>query len=128
MLGKQSIIEEDHTVLSGPQSVVYSHNKVFNLKRFGPTLHVRILLEVFKYYHLVKIYNTDTLEAVTEYTYDALEHPWVDVSVSNLNLAAGLHTYTLEFINAATGDSFYQYFNYVIQDDNPEKPYIYMSR
>ena len=128
MLSKHSNIKEDHIVMAVPQSALYSYTKVFNLKRFGPTLHVQIEKYVHKNYRLMRIFNVDTCENVGTYYYDELCHPWVDIPVDLLNLSIGLHTYSLEFINLVTGDTFYQYFNYTIQDDDPDKPYIYMNR
>lgn len=128
MLNKYDDIVDDHVVNSGPKSKLYSQNKVFNLKTFGPILHVHLELYIHRNYRLMKIYNSDNFECVGQYEYDEISHPWIDIPVDCLCLCVGLHTYTLEFINLITGDTFYQYFNYTIQNDNPCKPYIYMKR
>jgi len=55
------------------------------------------------------------------------EHPWVDVPWLNVSKTSGEHAYKLAFwgVRRCMYDSVY--FAYIIQDDNPEKPYIYMS-
>ena len=128
MLGKYNNIKEDRVLVAVPQSNLYSSNQVFNLKRFGPEIYVQIQGFVNSHYRLMRIYNLETLEDVGHYEYDELRRPWVDISVDCLEKSIGLHTYVLEFINPDTGDTFYQYFNYTIQDDDPDKPYIYMER
>ena len=54
--------------------------------------------------------------------------PWLKVRSSTLNLAPGQHIYKLSFVDVHTDDVFSLYISYIIQDDNPERPYIYMRR
>lgn len=121
-------IAANDQVVASSRIYLYSQNKIFNLKTFGPTLYVKLDICVHKNYRLMRIYNVDTCEAIIAYNYDELGKPWIDIPVDCLDLGIGLHTYALEFINLVTGDTFYQYFNYTIQDDKPKKPYIYMDR
>ena len=44
-----------------------------------------------------------------------------------LNLKSGKHTYRLMFVERYTDTDFSLYFSYIIQDDSPEKPYVYMK-
>lgn len=44
-----------------------------------------------------------------------------------LNLSSGFHMYEMKFIRNATDEIFSLYFSYIIQQDNPDKPYIYMK-
>lgn len=115
-------------VVSSSKLFLYNQNKIFNIKSFGPTLHVKLDLNVHKSCRLLRVYDLSTQDLVGRYDYDELGNLWVDIPVDCLDLSIGLHTYALEFVNLATGDTFYQYFNYTIQDDSPEKPYIYMTR
>ena len=128
MNNRYSEIHANDVVISCSRDALYSQNKIFDIKTFGPTLHVKIDINVHKSYRVMRIYNIDTSDSVSRYDYDELEHPWVDIPIDCIDLNAGLHTYALEFINLVTGDTFYQYFNYTIQDDKPAKPYIYMNR
>lgn len=45
-----------------------------------------------------------------------------------VNRELGLHQFEISLKNVITGDNMYCYFQYHIQDDNPDAPYIYMNR
>lgn len=54
-------------------------------------------------------------------------HPWVRIDTSILDLVSGMHMYKLIFEPIPTnGMSKSVYIAYILQDDNPETPYIYM--
>lgn len=52
---------------------------------------------------------------------------WVRANMQYLNNKPGKHTYRLMFANRYDDTDFSLYFSYIIQDDNPEKPYVYMK-
>lgn len=54
--------------------------------------------------------------------------PWFKISTENMNLSSGQHVYKMSFVSVITNDICSIYFSYIIQDDNPDKPYIYMKR
>lgn len=54
--------------------------------------------------------------------------PWLKVHTHGLNLAPGYHAYKLLFIETGSHVTYPVYIGYIIQDDNPDKPYIYMNR
>lgn len=54
-------------------------------------------------------------------------HPWLCVRAKFLNKSDGYHLYKLTFKNHATADILPLYFAYRIQNDNPEKSYVYMK-
>lgn len=56
------------------------------------------------------------------------KHPWLDVKTDRLNLDIGLHVYDLGYVNPETNATFSLYFSYILQDNDPSKPYIYMDR
>ena len=128
MLNQHNDIKEDLVLIAGPRTALYENSKVFNLQLFGPVLHVQLDPYIHKNFRLMKIYHEENCSSVCRYDYDELGHPWIDIPVDVLDRCIGLHTYIIEFINVITGDTFYQYFNYTIQNDNPCKPYIYMER
>ena len=45
-----------------------------------------------------------------------------------VNRELGLHQFEISLKNIITGDQMYCYFQYHIQDDTPDAPYIYMNR
>lgn len=53
--------------------------------------------------------------------------PWLKICRDMLNLSIGKHIYQLKFVNRYTNDTVTYYFSYIIQNDNPERPYIYMD-
>ena len=56
------------------------------------------------------------------------KYPWIKVKSSELNQSVGTHIYALDYVNPSTNDTMSIYFAYILQDDDSEKPYIYMNR
>lgn len=54
--------------------------------------------------------------------------PWIRVNSDILNLKVGFHVLRFHFVDISWDDSASLYFSYTIQDDNPQKSYVYMSR
>ena len=54
--------------------------------------------------------------------------PWLRIVFPVLDQDAGLHIYKITFVNRYTDDVVSAYISYTIQDDNPNKPYIYMRQ
>jgi hypothetical protein len=54
--------------------------------------------------------------------------PWIDIKSTALNMDVGHHVYKLHFRQKYTNVLSNLFFAYTIQNDNPEKPYIYMNR
>ena len=55
-------------------------------------------------------------------------HPWIDITADWLDLAPGQHIYRMGFVDCTTNIVRYGFFSYIIQDDTPDKPYIYINR
>lgn len=60
--------------------------------------------------------------------YQECRRPWLRVESALLDLSPGKHIYKISFVNWYTHDVQSLYVSYVIQDDDPDKPYIYMKR
>lgn len=54
--------------------------------------------------------------------------PWIRVITEMLNKSIGQHIYKFSFIDRNTDEIETLYFSYIIHNDNPDKPYIYMRR
>lgn len=54
--------------------------------------------------------------------------PWIKVITEGLNQSIGQHIYKFSFIDRNTDEIDVLYFSYIIQNNNPDKPYIYMRR
>lgn len=59
---------------------------------------------------------------------DIIMRPWIEIESKWLDTTPGVHEYILVWEDPITIDNHLQYFTYSIQNDNPEKPYIYMKR
>lgn len=55
-------------------------------------------------------------------------YPWVRVQSDKLNVTPGMHVYDLEYVDTFSNATMSLYFAYILQDDDPEKLYIYMTR
>lgn len=52
---------------------------------------------------------------------------WLKVNTSIISLDSGIHIYQLKFVDVYTDNIYLLYVGYIIQDNNPDKPYIYMK-
>lgn len=52
----------------------------------------------------------------------------VRLSADVVSLDRGIHQYEVTLVHPITNDIVHCYFQYLIQDDNPDTPYIYMNR
>lgn len=55
-------------------------------------------------------------------------HPYLDIMCDVLNMNVGQHEYQIHYIDPFTKNVIVLYFAYIIQDDNPDTPYVYMNR
>lgn len=55
-------------------------------------------------------------------------HPWLKISSKVLDLDSGKHQYKMKFIGPCLREPVIYYLSYIIQDDYPDTPYIYMKR
>ena len=53
---------------------------------------------------------------------------WIRANTMWLDTSIGKHTIKLWFVNRYTDTDFSLYVSYYIQDDNPDKPYVYMKK
>ncbi len=79
---------------------------------------------------LTEIYNLNASESLdySDYVTRDENRPWIDIQSSILDVTAGQHTYRMTFNRLGEKLSATCWFSYIIQDNNPEKPYIYMDR
>ena len=79
---------------------------------------------------LTEIYNLNASEDVdfADKTTREEHKPWVDIDSTILDLTVGQHTYRMTFAKPDCKLKATCWFSYIIQDNNPEKPYIYMKR
>lgn len=78
-----------------------------------------------------RIYNIEDVTSKKYLDVRLFEHMcnriWIRVVSDILDTSAGQHLYRMRLVNTLTNDTYSLYFVYRIQDDDPEKPYIYMD-
>lgn len=103
---------------------------IYNAKDVSEIICVKLPPEMPRGMDLSEIYNLNASEEVDyidQVTRD--EHkPWIDISSSILDITAGQHTYRMTFQGSGFRLKATCWFSYIIQDNNPDKPYIYMNR
>lgn len=107
------------------------HTKVWNRNTLEYHTWIHLPIELCRSHELFQL--DEISKVVTEVDFkDKIKRecnkPWYDIITDLLNTDAGQHIYKMSFINRLTDDISCLYFSYIIQDDNPDKPYIYMDR
>ena len=91
-----------------------------NLPPYVSALALKSIIDVSKQKYEEVEFSADTV--MQDYP-----HPWVRIDSDILDLVSGMHIYKLVFEHIPeTGYSESVYIAYIIQDDNPETPYVYM--
>lgn len=107
------------------------HTKVWNTDTLEHHTWINVPVELSKSHELFQVdeISSDNIEVdFTDKIMRECNRPWFKVTTSILNTDPGQHIYKMSFINRFTNDISCLYFSYIIQDDDPEKPYIYMNR
>lgn len=108
-----------------------SASEVFSLSQFEYYLFVRIPEHIAKVYEL---YQVDEIVDKAEFVcHKNLWHHdrgrvWYKFHAGMLNKKPGLHVYRLSFVNPCCMNTIQLYMGYVVQDSNPDKPYVYMNK
>ena len=109
---------------------ISSVNKVFRRSEFDSIGYLPIHLNIdVRDYKFVSIYSLNPMNFrlfKEEYNM-CLCRAWIDVPVTSLDLSTGYHLYTVQLVNIHTNDIANLYFSYTIQNDEPEKPYLYLK-
>ena len=106
------------------------HTRIYNSKDFDEIVCVKLPPQMPRDMDLTEIYNLNASEDVDfadQVTRDE-NRPWIDISSSILDLTVGQHVYRMTFSKPECKLNATCWFSYIIQDNNPEKPYIYMDR
>lgn len=119
------------TVIQSSQlSEMPLNTKIYNSKDFSEIVCVKLPPQMPRDMDLIEIYNLNASEDVdfADQVSRAEHRPWIDISSSILDLGIGQHTYRMTFAKEGCKLKATCWFSYIIQDNNPEKPYIYMKR
>ena len=107
-----------------------SVNKLFSRNQFDFIGYLLIHINDIDVsdYRLISIYSINPMYGkILLDDNKCIHRPWVDVPVTSLNLASGYHAYTMQFVSKHTKFTINLYFSYTIQDDNPDRPYLYLK-
>lgn len=107
-------------------------NKVFNLHELDNYLYVYIQPDRTRSCILQDLREVNFEESSgSESQYNIVEivsASWIRIHYSKLDLTTGMHVYKLLFNDPVFDEMLNLYFSYTIQNDSPDKPYIYMNR
>ena len=103
---------------------------MYNNKDISEIVCVKLPPEMPRDMDLIEIYNLNASEDIdfTDKTTREEHKPWIDIDSSILDLTAGQHVYRMTFAKPDCKLKATCWFCYIVQDNNPEKPYIYMKR
>ena len=106
------------------------HTVMYNNKDFSDIVCVKLPPQMPRDMQLVEIYNLNSSEDLDFMDFVTRDEnkPWIDIQSSILDTTVGQHTYRMTFENLGCKLKATCWFSYIIQDNNPEKPYIYMKR
>lgn len=97
--------------------------KIFNHRELSTILWVRIPSHLR---HLVVYDVVDAAGNSIPWERNGSEQ-WIQLSISHLNVSVGCHQYQIELIDSVSDWTTRIYFSYIVQWDNPDKPYYYMG-
>lgn len=105
------------------------HTQVFNINSIEYFMYIYLPPELVKNLQLFQVdkISPDKFEIPIVGFIDKDHSCWLKVKSEILSKSAGQHVYKLSFIDSCSRDIVPLYFSYIIQDDNPNKPYIYMK-
>ncbi len=114
-------------VYACPYKDVTSSSPLYNISTLKDTMFVRLpdMCSRCSLIRLSRIHpsDSDNLDVSSV----NLENVWLKIPTSVLDLSAGSKVYRVDLVTKCSEDSITLYFGYVIQDDNPDKSYVYMN-
>lgn len=115
---------------SCPYGRLNENTPVFNLNQIEHDIFIYLEPEICRPLQLFQMDNIDSTESKEISLSGFVEREgtcWLRIKSEILDLNGGQHVYKLSFVDSITNDVVPLFFSYIIQDDNPEKPYVYMK-
>lgn len=107
------------------------HIKVVNLHDVEYYCWVHLPHEFGRLFKLYAMYNVSGSKTkpvdFVGHTQRECARPWIRFETSILDMSIGQHLYQLKLVNVKTNDILTLYFGYILQSDDPPKPYDYMK-
>lgn len=107
------------------------HTKVFNKNELEYHLWIYLNPEDVRdaYFDSAKEIGPDADNSrIYPDTFTRESQCWIRANTDWLSASPGKHTFKLSMIDRFTDTDFSLYVSFYIQDDNPEKPYVYMHK
>lgn len=104
-----------------------SNRRVFNLGEVNDILEVCFPHGIKSIYEITHISNPEYEVDISIYIKPTCSC-WKQIMKEGLCLTPGQHDYRVKYYDSVIRTTRYMYFGYIIQDNNPDKPYVYMSR
>ena len=117
-------------IQSGRLSDLPLYTVMYNKADFSEIVCVKLPPQMPRDMQLIEIYNLNSSEDLdfADFVTRDENRPWIDIQSSILDTTAGQHTYRMTFAKEDVKLTATCWFSYIIQDNEPEKPYIYMMR
>lgn len=115
---------------------IYRNTKVFNTNEINHVIYVHLPdylcndTQLYEVKQLIPKVENDISNIIEHSGFVKREgqRPWIDISTEMISIEQGHHIYKLSFINVLTNDIYHLYISYIIQQDNPDRKYVYMGR
>ena len=109
------------------------HSEVINVGELQDSIWLKLPDDMAKYLTLTGVSsigfeNNGTSIDITDKVTRITNRIWIEIDKSVVSFDPGFHMYQLVFDDSGTGSILNLYFSYHIQDNNPDKDYIYMNR
>lgn len=117
------------TIQSAKMQDLPKFTKVFNLAEIPDIICIKLPDGLPRDMELSGIYDLNAdkdVDFIDHVTRDEMR-PWIDIQSSILDLTTGQHVYKMVFSKLEAKLNATCWFSYIIQNNHPETPYIYMT-
>lgn len=117
------------TIQSSSMQDLASNTEVINFAEIPDIICIKLPDSLPRDMELSGIYdlNADKDVDFSDYVTRSEMRPWIDVQSSILDLSVGQHVYKLTFSKIGIVLTATCWFSYIVQNNHPETPYIYMT-
>lgn len=119
-----------HKLAACDYSEIAQNTTLFNVNQFEYWTWIQLPKEVLRDYELFEVNEFFPNNGEADWLHLVFREgcrPWLKICKDMFNLSIGKHIYQLKFVNRYTNDVVTYYFSYIIQNSEPERPYIYMT-
>ncbi len=123
---------EPKTLIASSYENISKNSLVINLAELDYFLYVKLEPPLTSQWYLYRIEEKMKDGSLKKMRFPETvrkESPtWLRFKTDFINKEIGMHQYKVTFVDTVTDVSTSLWFAYIIQNDNPDKPYVYMER